>query len=112
MFAFTSTRSTFFKPAKLAILLRKRLLKELHEQTGIEIPFNRSNIFMLDNEGLRFLPAYKQGIKFIMDEKQVLDESWRKSVEEIHRLVIKILECDPHAVQDTISFNEVEQLIH
>lgn len=110
MFVFTNARSTFFKPGETTTLLRK-LLRGLHAQTGIEVPFDQSNTFMFDNEGFRFLAAYKNGVRFIMDDKGSYDESWRKSVETINGLVTKILQCEPHAVQDTKSLNEAQQLI-
>ena len=110
LFVFTNARATFYKPGETAPILRK-LLAELHQQTGVQVPFDQSNTFMFDNEAFRFLAAHATGIRFIMSDKAWYDESWRKSVEQINRLMRKILECDLHPVRETRSLNEAQQLI-
>ena len=111
MFVFTNSRSTFYRPGDTTTIL-KALLKDLREKTGVEVPFNTGNTFMFDSESFRFLAVYKQGLDFLMKDKQNYCESWNKSVEEFSRLMIRICDCDLHAVQDTQSLNEAQLLIH
>ncbi|CAF3791038.1 unnamed protein product [Rotaria sp. Silwood1] len=111
MFVFTNSRATFYRPGETTRLL-KVLLKELHENNGVEVPFNIHNTFMFDNESFRFLAVCKQGLNFVMKEKKNYSESWNKSVEEFSRLIIRILQCDLHAVKDMQSLNEAQLLIH
>ncbi|CAF3076006.1 unnamed protein product [Rotaria sp. Silwood2] len=111
MFVFTNSRATFYRPGETASLL-KVLLRELHAKTDVEVPFNIENTFMFDNESFRFLAVCKQGLNFLMKEKNYYSESWKKSVEEFSRLIIRILQCDLHAVKDMQSLNEAQLLIH
>lgn len=110
MFVFTNARGSSYQPGDTTPIL-KALLKDLHTKTGVEVPFTRDNTFMFDNESFRFLAAYKHGITFLMPEKDNFNESWNRSVEEFGRLIPRILRCDLHAVQDTQSLNEAQQLI-
>ena len=111
IFVFTNSRSTFFRPGETTTLL-KVLLKELREKTGVEVPFNHENTFMFDNESFRFLAVCKQGLKFLMENKKDYAVSWDKSVKEFIRLIIRIHQCDQHAVKDMQSLNEAQILIH
>ncbi|CAF1231983.1 unnamed protein product [Rotaria sordida] len=111
MFVFTNSRSTFYRPGETTTIL-KVLLRELHEKSGVEVPFSMENTFMFDNESFRFLAVCKQGLNFLMKDKKNYSESWKKSVEEFSRLIIRILQCDLHAIKDMQSLNEVQLLIH
>ncbi|CAF3453911.1 unnamed protein product [Rotaria socialis] len=111
MFVFTNSRATFYRPGETTTLL-KVLLRELHEKTGVEVPFNTQNTFMFDNESFRFLAVCKQGHKFLHKDKNSYSDSWNKSVEQFSRLIIRILQCDLHAVKDMQSLNEAQLLIH
>ena len=110
MFVFTSARTTFFRPGDTVLLVRK-MIAEVREKFDVEIPFHRENTFMFDNESFRFLAAYKQGLQFLLKDKDDYSNSWKKSVEEFSRLVTRICQCDLHAIQDTQSLNEVQILI-
>ncbi|CAF3914246.1 unnamed protein product [Rotaria sordida] len=111
MFVFTNSRSTFYRPGETTTIL-KVLLRELHEKSGVKVPFSMENTFMFDNESFRFLAVCKQGLNFLMKDKKNYGESWKKSVEEFSRLIIRILQCDLHAIKDMQSLNEVQLLIH
>lgn len=110
MFVFTSARSTFFRPGDTVLLVRK-MIAEVREKFGVEIPFSKENSFMFDNESFRFLAAYKHGIRFLLKNKKDYFESWNQSVAEFSRLLDRICQCDLHAVQDTQSLNEAQILI-
>jgi GTPase SAR1 family protein len=111
MFVFTNSRSTFYKPGETVTIL-KVLLKELKDKTGVEVPFNVNNTFMFDNESFRFLAVCKQGLNFLMKDKKDYSDSWKKSVEEFIRLILRIHQCELHAVKDMQSLNEAQLLIH
>ena len=110
MFVFTNARRRFYKPGETSQILRI-LLKAIYEKTRVQVPFDQTNTFMIDNEAFRFLAACKQGNTSLMDDKKSYEESWNRSVKEIHRLIQRILQCDLHAVRDTQSLNEAQQLI-
>ena len=110
MFIFTNGRKTFYKPGGTTPLLR-RLLNELNETWKVEIPFNTGNTFMFDNEAFRFLALYKNGIRFPQEETESYSKSWQKSAEEFSRLIHRILQCEKHAVQDSLSINAARQLV-
>jgi GTPase SAR1 family protein len=111
MFVFTNSRSTFYRPGETTAIL-KTLLKEIREKFNVEVPFHKENTFMFDNESFRFLAAYKQGLDFLAKDKESYSDSWNKSVQEFSRLIIRICQCDLHAIQGTQSLNEAQLLIH
>ncbi|UJR14422.1 hypothetical protein I4U23_001419 [Adineta vaga] len=111
MFVFTNSRAAFFRPGATTNLL-KVLLRELREKAGVEVPFSKENTFMFDSESFRYLAVCKQGLTFLDNEKKTYSDSWNKSVEEYGRLLTRIVQCDLHAVQDTLSLNEAQILIH
>ena len=111
MFVFTHTRATFYKPGDVIPILRT-LLGQIKGSTGVDIPLDQDNSFMFDNEAFRFLAAHQNDFIFPTDETEAFRNSWKKSVEECWRLVKRILQCNLHAVQDTLSLNEAQQLIH
>jgi GTP-binding protein EngB required for normal cell division len=110
IFVFTNARSTFYLPGTTAPLL-KGLLKELRENTGVDVPFVKDNTFSFDNESFRFLATYKRGMRFTPEQTQDFSRSWDVSVNEFACLVSRIVTCKAHAVRDTVSLNEAQQLI-
>ncbi|CAF3221038.1 unnamed protein product [Rotaria sp. Silwood2] len=110
MFIFTNGRSTFYRPGSTTPLIRT-LIKDLNDAWKVEIPFNKENTFMFDNEAFRFLATYKNGIKFSTEEVNNFSKSWEISVTEFTRLIERILKCELHAVRDSISINAAQQLI-
>ena len=61
VFLFTNTRSTFYRPGDSAPSL-KRILNQVKEMPpNVDIRFNKSTVYCLDNEAFRFLMAIKQG---------------------------------------------------
>lgn len=110
MFVFTSARATFYRPGDTTTLVRQ-MTKEIQQKFGVEIPFNKQNTFMFDNESFRFLAVHQQGFNWFMKDKKDYSDSWEKSVAEYSRLITRICQCDLHAVQDTQSLNEAQILI-
>ncbi|XP_035715381.1 uncharacterized protein LOC110859490 [Folsomia candida] len=107
VFCFTNSRSTFYRPGDTLPALEKLLEENPHAP----IPLDRSTIYCMDNEAIRFLYATKNGIKFTPDERRNYVASWEKSVEEIDRLLARAKSCPPHSVQSTISLNTARQTI-
>ena len=110
MFIFTNARTTNFEPGPSAPLLRG-LLQTLKDQANAEVPFSRDNSFFFDNEAFRFLALWKNGVKVSSEEKSDYSKSWNRTIVEFSRLVSRIMKCDKHATQDTLSLNEAQQLI-
>jgi GTPase SAR1 family protein len=110
MFIFTSGRTTFYRPGSTTPLVRS-LLKELYDTWKVEVPFNKGNTFIFDNEAFRFLALHKNGMRFSADEVNTYSKSWEISVTEVSRLIERILECSLHAIRDSLSINDAQQLI-
>jgi hypothetical protein len=110
MFVFTNSRSTSFQPGPSAPLLRE-LLRGLKDQSDTEVPFSKENAFSFDNEAFRFLALCKNGVEFDPVEKQDYRRSWDYTIKEFSRLILRIIKCEKHAVKDTLSLNEAQQLI-
>jgi len=110
IFVFTSARATFFMPGT-----SKRLLEELlnrhRQEHGIDIPFSKSNTFLVDNEPFRYLAIRKQGFRLDQNQIQSYTDSWDRSVAEYGRLMEYIVARPLHLVSGTLSLNEAEQLI-
>ena len=92
MFVFTNGRTTFYRPGPTTTLLRS-LPNDLYETWNVEIPFNKENTFIFDNEAFRFLAIHKNGIIFSKDEISNYSKSWDISVQEFNRLIERIHEC-------------------
>jgi hypothetical protein len=110
MFIFTNGRTAFYRPGDTTPLVRS-LLKELNETWKVEVPFNTGNTFIFDNEAFRFLAVHKNGMRFSTEEVNAFSKSWEISVTEVSRLIERILECKLHAVRDSLSINDAQQLI-
>ena len=62
VFLFTNVRGTFYRPGDTAPALIKVLGQVKDSPPNVEIPFNKSTIYCLDNEAFRFLVALKKGV--------------------------------------------------
>lgn len=81
IFVFTNSRSTFYKPGDTLAPL-KEILKSIEDKPSyVKIPFNKSNVFCMDNEGFRFLLASREGVSFSDNEMKELSVSWEKSAD-------------------------------
>ncbi|OXA40249.1 uncharacterized protein LOC110860731 [Folsomia candida] len=107
VFCFTNSRSTFYRPGDTLPSLRKLLEENQH----VSIPLDRSTIYCMDNEAIRFLYAIKNGVAFDSDERKNYIASWDKSVGEINRLLERAESSPPHSVQSTLSLNTARQTI-
>lgn len=116
VFIFTHSRSTFYKPDETKAILETHL-KKIKLSSDIEIPFNKDNIFCVDNEAFRFLISIKNGVKFNENEKKMCIGSWNQSVNESLRF-LKYVNGEnnkqgliPHKIQDTLSVNNTRRWI-
>ncbi|CAF1191869.1 unnamed protein product [Rotaria sp. Silwood1] len=110
IFVFTNARSTFFKPGATSKILRA-LLDEHKQKKNIEVPFTRDNTFLLDNEPFRYLALRKNGIRLNNDQILSYQKSWEHTIKEYSNLMRHIVTRPLHAVSNTLSLNEAEQLI-
>jgi GTPase SAR1 family protein len=110
IFVFTNARSTFFTPGSTKKLL-EGILKKHHEEHGVVIPLSRANTFLFDNEPFRYLALRKHDIRLDDDQTQSYIKSWDYSVKEYTRLMEHLVTRPLHAVKETLSLNEAEQLI-
>jgi len=110
IFVFTNARSTLYTPGSSKKLLQA-LLNDHREKHNLEIPFSKENTFLLDNEPLRYLALHKNGIEINQEQIQTYQKSWDYTLKEYERLILYISQRPLHAVGNTLSLNEAEQLI-
>ncbi|CAF3682726.1 unnamed protein product [Rotaria sordida] len=110
IFIFTNSRSTFFKPGSTSINL-KELLKQHKEQYDVDVPFTKENTFLLDNEPFRYLALRRNDIQLNNEQTLSYQKSWDHTVKEYSNLMSHIVTRPLHAVSNTLSLNEAEQLI-
>ena len=107
VFCFTNTRSTFYRPGDTLAPLKTLL----GANTNVSIPINRSTIYCMDNEAVRFLAAAKQGIQFDDADRKNFCVSWEKSVQETDRLLNYVSTSQAHKTSSTIALNRSRRLI-
>ncbi|CAF0824824.1 unnamed protein product [Rotaria sordida] len=110
IFIFTNARATFFAPGNTKKLVES-MLKKHQDEHGVIIPFSRENTFLFDNEPFRYLAIRKNGIRLDDQQTQSYIRSWDHSVTEYSRLMSHMVTRPLHAISNTISLNEAEQLI-
>ncbi|CAF3092698.1 unnamed protein product [Rotaria sp. Silwood2] len=110
IFILTNARATFFAPGNTKKLV-ENILRNHRDQHGVEIPFSMNNTFLFDNEPFRYLAIRKNGIQLDDQQTQSYTRSWNHSVKEYSRLMLHMVTRPLHAVSNTISLNEAEQLI-
>ncbi|UJR32384.1 hypothetical protein I4U23_019846 [Adineta vaga] len=110
IFIFTNARSTFYRMGSSKNLLQA-ILKDIRENFNIDIPFNKENSFLLDNEPLSYIAMQKNHIKIDHEQIQSYERSWEQSSREYERLFSYIFKLPLHAVANTLSLSEIEQVI-
>lgn len=110
IFVFTNARATFYKPGATAKILRG-LLDQHEKAHGIQVPFSKDNTFLLDNEAFRYLALRRNGIELNNEQTLTYEKSWDHTIKEYSKLISHIVKCPLHAVSNTLSLNEAEQLI-
>jgi hypothetical protein len=110
IFVFTSARATFFKPGATSKILRA-LLEQHAQEHNVQVPFSKANTFLLDNEAFRYLALRRNGIELNNDQTSSYQKSWDHTVNEYSTLMGHIATRPLHAVSNTLSLNEAEQLV-
>jgi GTPase SAR1 family protein len=110
IFIFTNARATLYSLGNSKTLL-KVLLDEQQDKNQLQIPLSRDNTFLLDNEPFRYLVLHKNGIKANDEQMASYKKSWDHTIKEYERLIAYISERPLHAIANTLSLNEAEQLI-
>ncbi len=111
IFVFTNARSTFYQPGDTKPVLSKILDEVASQPPYIQIKFDQSTSYCIDNESFRFLAAVSSGLNFLEADSETFEESWAISVTECTRLMEYILTLNPHRVRDTLSISEARRLI-
>ena len=106
VFCFTNARGTFYLPGDTMPALMTLL-----EDNGSDIIPCKDTVFCVDNESVRFLAAMKSGVTFTNHQQKDFSESWQRSVDEINRMMHRIISIKPHLVKNTLSINSVRYLI-
>ena len=108
VFCFTNSRSTFYSPGDTIASL-----KALLNATDVDITLNRDTIYCIDNEAVRYLAAVatRSPVTFDNNQRHHFSESWSKSARETGRLVERFASLGPHLVKNTLSINDVRQMI-
>ena len=110
LFVLTNARATQFNPGPVTPILR-RLLDNVKDRSNVEIPFNKGNTFLFDNEAFRFLALLKNGIECSASEIQDYSKSWKNTIEEFSRLIERVSQCEKLETSETLSLNEAQILI-
>ena len=110
IFIFTNARSTFFMPGSSKKLLQS-ILNDHRDKNNIEVPFSKDNTFLLDNEPFHCLALHKNGVRLDEQQMESYKKSWDYTVKEYQRLIAYISQRPLHAIANTLSLNEAEQLI-
>ena len=110
IFLFTNSRPTFFTPGNTKRLVEV-ILKQHRQDYNVVVPFARTNTFLFDNEAFRYLAIRKENIELDDDQINSYMKSWNHSVKEYTRLMEYLVTRPLHAVKNTLSLNEAEQLI-
>ncbi|CAF3577730.1 unnamed protein product [Rotaria socialis] len=110
IFVFTNARATFFKPGVTSKILRA-LLDQHKKDHDVDVSFSRENTFLLDNESFRYLALRKNGVRLNNDQTLSYQKSWDHTIKEYSNLINHIVARPLHAVSNTLSLNEAEQLV-
>jgi GTPase SAR1 family protein len=105
---FTNSRGSFYRPGDTMTAL-KSLLRE-NTESLLDLT-SRDIVYCMDNEPIRYLMALKQGFTFSDEEVASVESSWKKSAEELRRLIKWTKTLKPHRTSETISLNEVRRCI-
>ena len=110
IYIFTISRSTFFCPSSAHQLLKK-LFDRCNHNYDIQIPFQKANTFLVDNESFRYLALHHHGIRCSTAEGQDRSKSWNYTVKELMRFLSYIIDLPACAVRDIVSLYQVQRFI-
>ncbi|KAI9204708.1 uncharacterized protein BJ171DRAFT_618833 [Polychytrium aggregatum] len=109
IFMFTNARSTLYRPGDTMPALKK-LLGEVKRDSGVDIPVNKSNLFMVDNEAYRYLLA-RGKVHFTEDEESDFHNSWKKSSETCRQMLDTIAGIESFETEKTVVLYEVRSQV-
>ncbi|KAI9206444.1 uncharacterized protein BJ171DRAFT_473445 [Polychytrium aggregatum] len=109
VFVFTKARSTFFQMGETKTALQS-LFAQIETQSGVKIPIDDCNSFLVDNESYRYLLAERQMIE--TDENiQLLQYSWRKSTAAVRQLMKRVQDMKPHDLRPTARMRKLRSCL-
>lgn len=112
VFLFPNSKQTYYQLGDIKIPLEK-YLKDLKDKKKIDIQLEKKRMYFVDNESFRILAVLKNNISFENKEEIITDSnnSWHKSSEESIRLIEYIKSIKPHITKETITLNNVRNII-
>ncbi|KAK0422130.1 hypothetical protein QR680_007383 [Steinernema hermaphroditum] len=110
VFCFTRAQSTNYMAGNTQFLLRK-MLDQYKEKRGIEVEMSRKNMFFFDNEGFRYLCAYRQNLDLHVASANVAN-SWNVSAHSTRAILDYITTIKPHDTRKMLSINEAKRIIN
>jgi len=111
VFVFTNARTTNFLIGETYPILEEALAEIARIPPYVQIPFNTSNSFLVENDAFRFLASINSGLRFEEHFFENYASSWSSSTAEYRRLMEHVLTLEPHKVRNTVSISEARRLI-
>jgi predicted GTPase len=107
---FTNTCTTLYRPGETLTLLHK-MTEKIKEEYGSEIVFDDKNTFCIENEAIKPLYAYHNGIE--LDECIIDDcsNSWEHTVSESYKMFEYFASLTPHSVSKTTATSQARGIL-
>ena len=72
------------------------------EDNKVDILLDKSTIYCIDNDAVRYIAAYQSSIKFSNSQYKSYLECWTKSVEETERLMKYMFSRRSHPIKEML----------
>jgi len=105
LFGYTNSNLTHFRPGNTDVPLRETL-----KRVSTRINLGPGNQFFFDSGGFRYLAAYKTN-NDRLPEKPQYDNMWKKSADEVDRLIQTVMSLPSHEVRKTVELNRAKNMV-
>ncbi|XP_022913509.2 uncharacterized protein [Onthophagus taurus] len=110
IFIFSNGRSSFYTPGDTQIPLEK-VLKSVDITRRNPVPFDYQNTFCIESDWFRYIAAKSAQVKFAHNQVSNFEDSFKKSSEEVKRMIKYIKSAPPRQIKGLLSVNEAKRLI-
>ncbi|XP_022913499.2 uncharacterized protein [Onthophagus taurus] len=110
IFLFSNGRSSFYTPGDTQIPLEE-VLKSADTTSRNPIPFNKQNTFCVESDWFRYVAAKSAQVKFNDNQVSNFEDSFKKSSEEVIRMIKYIKSLAPQQIKGLLSINEAKRII-